>query len=138
MDLCKEMAAETTAPEKPKNAAEGRTLLDTTEDGRKPGGVLHQNMKTAEKPTSERPSMKPSENKTVSSESLSPNQHTVDAIAQGTYIVGGSAFGWNFIAYPGTTTVYYGRTKEDFRSANPKSQWELSQASIYASFMQNE
>ncbi|XP_019190207.1 PREDICTED: uncharacterized protein LOC109184626 [Ipomoea nil] len=122
MDLCKVMAAETTAPEKPKNATEGRTLLDNIEDRRKPGS-FHQNMKAAEKPLSERPSMKPSEDhKTISSESLSSNQHTVDAIAQGTYIVGGSAFGWNFIAYPGTTTVYYGRTKEDFRSANPKSQ----------------
>lgn len=38
---------------------------------------------------------------------------------QGTYIVGGSAFGWNFITYNlGNKAVYYGRTKEMFRSAN--------------------
>lgn len=39
---------------------------------------------------------------------------------QGTYIVGGSAFGWNFITYNhlSNKAVYYGRTKEMFRSAN--------------------
>ncbi|KAL3829653.1 hypothetical protein ACJIZ3_018455 [Penstemon smallii] len=41
--------------------------------------------------------------------------------AQGTYIVGGSAFGWNFITFHGTNAVYYGRTKEAFRASNPKS-----------------
>ena len=36
---------------------------------------------------------------------------------QGTYVVGGSAFGWNFITFAGKESVYYGRTKEQFRSA---------------------
>ncbi|RZB53518.1 hypothetical protein D0Y65_049452 [Glycine soja] len=36
---------------------------------------------------------------------------------QGTYVVGGSAFGWNFITFSGKEPVYYGRTKEQFRSA---------------------
>lgn len=44
-----------------------------------------------------------------------------DSQVQGTYIVGGSAFGWNFITYHGSTSVYYGRTKEAFRAINPKS-----------------
>ncbi|KMT20496.1 hypothetical protein BVRB_1g004820 [Beta vulgaris subsp. vulgaris] len=34
----------------------------------------------------------------------------------GTYIVGGSAFGWNFITFHGTKPEYYGRTKETFRA----------------------
>ncbi|CAO2835642.1 unnamed protein product [Amaranthus hypochondriacus] len=34
----------------------------------------------------------------------------------GTYIVGGSAFGWNFITFHGTKPEYYGRTKEAFRA----------------------
>lgn len=34
----------------------------------------------------------------------------------GTYIVGGSAFGWNFITFHGTKPEYYGRTKESFRA----------------------
>ncbi|KAI8545136.1 hypothetical protein RHMOL_Rhmol07G0019200 [Rhododendron molle] len=51
----------------------------------------------------------------VLSENLSEKQ-----TPQGTYIVGGSAFGWNFITYNslGNKAVYYGRTKEVFRSAN--------------------
>ncbi|CAA0830686.1 Unknown protein [Striga hermonthica] len=40
--------------------------------------------------------------------------------AQGTYIVGGSAFGWNFITFNSNRAAYYGRTKEDFRAANVK------------------
>uniref|UniRef100_A0A7N0UY06 Uncharacterized protein n=1 Tax=Kalanchoe fedtschenkoi TaxID=63787 RepID=A0A7N0UY06_KALFE len=34
----------------------------------------------------------------------------------GTYVVGGSAFGWNFITFPGNQAVYYGMTKEAFRA----------------------
>ncbi|KAL5058522.1 hypothetical protein RYX36_030126 [Vicia faba] len=33
-----------------------------------------------------------------------------------TYVIGGSAFGWNFITFPVANSVYYGRTKEQFRS----------------------
>lgn len=40
---------------------------------------------------------------------------------KGTYIVGGSAFGWNFITFHGSAPVYYGKTKEAFRVRNPKS-----------------
>ncbi|CAK7348081.1 unnamed protein product [Dovyalis caffra] len=36
---------------------------------------------------------------------------------QGTHIVGGSAFGWNFITFPGSTPIYCGITKELFRAA---------------------
>ncbi|KAJ6344168.1 hypothetical protein OIU76_005817 [Salix suchowensis] len=36
---------------------------------------------------------------------------------QRTHIVGGSAFGWNFITFPGSKPIYYGRTKELFRAA---------------------
>ncbi|KAG6434338.1 hypothetical protein SASPL_105963 [Salvia splendens] len=40
---------------------------------------------------------------------------------QRTVIIGGSAFGWNFITCHGRRAVYYGRTKEAFRALNPKS-----------------
>ncbi|KAL1549865.1 hypothetical protein AAHA92_17899 [Salvia divinorum] len=42
-----------------------------------------------------------------------------DSQVQGTYIVGGSAFGWNFITYNSSKAVYYGLTKEAFRVLNP-------------------
>lgn len=38
-----------------------------------------------------------------------------DGKTPGTYVIGGSAFGWNFITFPGTDPVYYGRTKDQFR-----------------------
>ncbi|KAL8495267.1 hypothetical protein ACS0TY_019424 [Phlomoides rotata] len=44
-----------------------------------------------------------------------------DNLVKGTYIVGGSAFGWNFITFHGNAPVYYGITKEAFRATNPKS-----------------
>nr|DAD47384.1 TPA_asm: hypothetical protein HUJ06_017321 [Nelumbo nucifera] len=40
-----------------------------------------------------------------------------DSQIQGTYIVGGSVFGWNFILYPSGKPVYYGATKESRRAA---------------------
>ncbi|XP_004493028.1 uncharacterized protein [Cicer arietinum] len=39
-----------------------------------------------------------------------------DSQTPGTYVIGGSAFGWNFITFPAAHPVYYGRTKEQFRS----------------------
>ncbi|XP_057435624.1 uncharacterized protein LOC130728249 [Lotus japonicus] len=48
------------------------------------------------------------------SQKLQPDQ---DSQIHGTYVVGGSAFGWNFITFAGKEPVYYGRTKEQFRSA---------------------
>ncbi|KAJ4835234.1 hypothetical protein Tsubulata_051031 [Turnera subulata] len=39
----------------------------------------------------------------------------------GKFIVGGSAFGWNFITSHGDKPVYYGRTKESFRSTQATS-----------------
>ncbi|MED6221989.1 hypothetical protein PIB30_118478 [Stylosanthes scabra] len=43
-------------------------------------------------------------------------------VGQGTYVVGGSAFGWNFITFSGTEAVYYGMTKEQFRSTQVATQ----------------
>ncbi|KAL9245351.1 hypothetical protein vseg_019013 [Gypsophila vaccaria] len=37
-------------------------------------------------------------------------------VIPGSYIVGGSAFGWNFLMFNGTKPEYYGRTKEAFRA----------------------
>lgn len=36
------------------------------------------------------------------------------------YIVGGSVFGWNFITFSGSQPVYYGVTRESFRSKHKK------------------
>ncbi|KAF1858855.1 hypothetical protein Lal_00045166 [Lupinus albus] len=46
---------------------------------------------------------------------------TEDYQTHGTYVVGGSAFGWNFITFSGNKPVYYGRTKEQFRAVNQLS-----------------
>ncbi|XP_062001732.1 uncharacterized protein LOC133718869 [Rosa rugosa] len=39
----------------------------------------------------------------------------------GSYIVGGSVFGWNFITFSGSKPVYYGVTKEAYRSSHIRS-----------------
>ncbi|XP_027115165.1 protein farnesyltransferase/geranylgeranyltransferase type-1 subunit alpha [Coffea eugenioides] len=81
-------------------------------------GQDHQrDVKLPERPPSDRASTRQAENKTVSSGGTSQKQQPEAGRPEGTYIVGGSAFGWNFVTYPGTKSVYYGRTKESFRSA---------------------
>ena len=54
---------------------------------------------------------KPSNNKfsSASSEKLRAEDD------QGSYIIGGLAFGWNFITFDGKEPVYCGVTKESFR-----------------------
>lgn len=39
-----------------------------------------------------------------------------DSQTSSTYVIGGSAFGWNFITFPVANSIYYGRSKEQFRS----------------------
>ncbi|KAL8139101.1 hypothetical protein V2J09_005102, partial [Rumex salicifolius] len=45
-----------------------------------------------------------------------------DSPALGTSVVGGSAFGWNFVTYISSKAEYYGRTKESFRASIQKSE----------------
>ncbi|KAK8497866.1 hypothetical protein V6N13_032520 [Hibiscus sabdariffa] len=53
--------------------------------------------------------------------SLSSERKINDGILRGSYIVGGSVLGSNFITYGGGETVYYGMTKELYRSRQMKS-----------------
>lgn len=95
MDLYKEMMSESIKLEKCNNAP------SNIED--------EQNLKEHQKRA------KLSENSTP--ETL---KRPLDHQAQGgSYVVGGSAFGWNFVTFQGSKSVYYGRTKESFRAANP-------------------
>ncbi|PPD90276.1 hypothetical protein GOBAR_DD12779 [Gossypium barbadense] len=77
---------------------------------------------TKQKPQEQAQFVKPapavsSKNKTFQSSSATGKPQSEDGEASGTYIVGGSAFGWNFITFAGNKPVYYGVTKEAFRSA---------------------
>ncbi|PKI45433.1 uncharacterized protein LOC116204833 [Punica granatum] len=49
-------------------------------------------------------------------------QHQPEIDSRGTYIIGGSGSGWNFITFPGQKPVYCGMTKESFRAAQVKLQ----------------
>ncbi|KAE8699734.1 hypothetical protein F3Y22_tig00110570pilonHSYRG00117 [Hibiscus syriacus] len=62
-----------------------------------------------------------SKNKTFQSSGVTGKLQSEDGEAPGTYIVGGSAFGWNFITFTGNKPLYYGVTKESFRSAQASS-----------------
>lgn len=103
MVLYKEMIADTNTLEKCKNVCQTPPLSDENYIGAK----------------SDRDSLKPPEAKSVFIGNIFENQQTGAVKLQGTYVVGGSAFGWNFITFPSTKVVYYGRTKEAFRLQNP-------------------
>ncbi|CAH2039326.1 unnamed protein product, partial [Thlaspi arvense] len=49
----------------------------------------------------------------VRSSETSSVQHNSDTV------VGGSAFGWNFVTYGGTDAVYCGMSKEEYRGSHP-------------------
>ncbi|KAK9911877.1 hypothetical protein M0R45_035759 [Rubus argutus] len=51
---------------------------------------------------------------------ISGKQQPEDGEIKGAYVVGGSAFGWNFITFSGMEPVYYGMTKESFRAQAAK------------------
>ncbi|KAL5744620.1 hypothetical protein ACOSQ2_027736 [Xanthoceras sorbifolium] len=48
------------------------------------------------------------------------SETTPDKVGQRreSYVVGGSVFGWNYITFLGSKPVYYGVTKESFRSSS--------------------
>lgn len=50
---------------------------------------------------------------TLSSDKKKP---TASSRLEGSYVVGGSVSGWNFITFGGARPVYYGVKKESFRS----------------------
>ncbi|XP_051120997.1 uncharacterized protein LOC127244497 [Andrographis paniculata] len=76
----------------------------------------HRNVKPVEHQQDVKPAANPLENG-VQAKPSDPYPHP-----QGTYVVGGSAFGWNFITFNGSDAVYYGQTREAFRIKNPKSE----------------
>ncbi|KAK9910453.1 hypothetical protein M0R45_034414 [Rubus argutus] len=47
-------------------------------------------------------------------------QQAEDGQIKGAYVVGGSAFGWNFITFSSMEPVYHGMTKEAFRAQAAK------------------
>ncbi|XP_076954551.1 uncharacterized protein LOC143629058 [Bidens hawaiensis] len=103
MKLYEEMTSETNTMEKCKNTVADHSVDDQKKSTDvKPEPPLEKEKTVTRKPSEERPA-------TVE-----------EVVAHGSYIVGGSAFGWNFITYPSTKlTAYYGRSKEDYRAANP-------------------
>ncbi|CAK9170963.1 unnamed protein product [Ilex paraguariensis] len=105
MDLYKEMTAETVIN------VPGLPLSGEIQEGQKPK-ERHQDLQSTEQPPPDRV------DKPVRLGNVSDKQRSEHVQMQGTYVVGGSAFGWNFITYPGSNAVYYGRTKESFRAAN--------------------
>lgn len=109
MKLYEEMTSETITLEKCKNLADGG------HDQKNPTDV---------KPSEHTQPPPPLEKERIFIRKASeerPTSEMLEAAAQqGSYIVGGSAFGWNFITYPTSKlAAYYGRTKEEFRAANP-------------------
>ncbi|XP_010474799.1 PREDICTED: uncharacterized protein LOC104754333 [Camelina sativa] len=59
-----------------------------------------------------------------SSETSYAQTEKLNTLKYGDKVVGGSAFGWNFITGGGTDPVYCGMSKEDYRSSHPILQAE--------------
>lgn len=113
MDLYKEVMEETINPEAAKDVPGGQNSSVDIKDGEKPS----EQQKDMKPPPESGALAKPEGN-------LSEKQQAEDDMVQGTgtYVVGGSAFGWNFITYNSGKAIYYGRSKESFRAAYVKSQ----------------
>ncbi|KAH7522612.1 hypothetical protein FEM48_Zijuj07G0157100 [Ziziphus jujuba var. spinosa] len=105
MELYKQMTAQTIAIGK--NTTENQPLSGESKDGPKAQEKPHD--VTTDQPKSNNLFAKPS----AAPEKLRAD----DCQVSGSYIVGGSAFGWNFITFTSKDSVYYGVTKESFRAA---------------------
>ncbi|KAK7295066.1 hypothetical protein RJT34_17969 [Clitoria ternatea] len=108
--LYENMKAEAVSLGKSKNVQDGQNMDHKALQGQQP-----QHVKSPEQGQVERTFVRQFETKpppVPGLQKLLPE----DGLTQGTYVVGGSAFGWNFITYSGQEPVYYGRTKEQFRS----------------------
>ncbi|KAK9911874.1 hypothetical protein M0R45_035756 [Rubus argutus] len=96
MDLYKQMTAETLSTPKCNDGPEGQLL-------------------SGAKPQDTSVFARPSEYKFPSGIS-GEKQQAEDGQIEGPYVVGGSAFGWNFITFSSMELVFYGMTKEFFRA----------------------
>jgi len=93
----------------------------SVQDGQNTDHKQPQHMKSAEQSQVEKAFARPSEIKLTPPVPGLQKLQSEDGQTQGTYVVGGSAFGWNFITFSGKEPVYYGRTKEQFRSGKVSS-----------------
>ncbi|KAK7340246.1 hypothetical protein VNO77_20945 [Canavalia gladiata] len=109
------MKADAVSQGKSKNVQDGQNM-----DHKQPQHVKSpeqpQHVKSPEQSQVEKPFAQPSEIKLTPPVPGLQKMQAEDGQTQGTYVVGGSAFGWNFITFSGKEPVYYGRTKEQFRS----------------------
>ncbi|CAH1416357.1 unnamed protein product [Lactuca virosa] len=111
MKLYKDMTTDTITMEKCKNG------IDGVHDQKKPPPP---EVKPAEPPQPPPVEKEKVVTRKASEELPTANKHHPEEVTPGSYIVGGSAFGWNFVTFlGGKLAAYYGRTKEDFRAANP-------------------
>lgn len=97
---------------------EGDTLSGENRDGQKLREQPQDLKPTMEQPQHDRVISKPSEKKILSGITSEKQQGAEDGQSHGKYVVGGSAFGWNFVTFPGNEPVYYGVTKDSFRTSS--------------------
>ncbi|OWM64238.1 hypothetical protein CDL15_Pgr018810 [Punica granatum] len=103
MDLYRQMVTETASMAKCTNVPEGPTTTAEARDSQK--------VRDFRPPENHRTDQAFNE--------LSENKQRAEDVGNGQSMIGGSAFGWNFVTFPtsGSEPVYYGVTKESFRAA---------------------
>ncbi|KAF5464247.1 hypothetical protein F2P56_014339 [Juglans regia] len=117
MELYKVITTETVSVSK-NIQQEGDTLSGENRDGQKLREQPQDLKPTMEQPQQDRVFSKPSEKKILSGIASEKQQGAEDGQSHGKYVVGGSAFGWNFVTFPGNEPVYYGVTKDSFRTSS--------------------
>ncbi|KAF9617652.1 hypothetical protein IFM89_037715 [Coptis chinensis] len=109
MDICKQMTMETASIEMSKKPPEGQSLSSENMDGQEHVDRHHEEKQVKrhhpDRSADRSPDLPFSGN---NSDKLEDDQ------PQGSYVIGGSNFGWNFVLFPGSKAVYYGVTKESF------------------------
>lgn len=113
MELYQQMIGETDSTTKSKNVVANQPLSSENGVGQKQQEQFQTNS-PANQYQPESVTGKPSEDS--QSSIVDEIQLTENGQTTGSYIVGGSAFGWNFITFSGGKSVYYGVTKQSFRS----------------------
>ncbi|CAJ1818943.1 unnamed protein product [Sphenostylis stenocarpa] len=113
--LYENMKADAVSLAKSKNMQDGQTKAGQNMDHKTLKEQQPQHVKSPEEIQVEKSFAQPSEIKHTPPV-LTFQKKLEDGHSQGTYVVGGSAFGWNFITFSGKEPVYSGMTKEQFRS----------------------
>ncbi|KAI5011566.1 uncharacterized protein LOC123427535 [Hordeum vulgare subsp. vulgare] len=120
MELSKKMRLDISAAAEPAKPSDIPAVRDVKN---KPSGKVPSGGKNQGQDTGEKVPLKPVSSQTPAvgihreanpSETANQGNQLLGGRLQGSYVVGGSPMGWNFLMWPGGKAVYYGLTKPEW------------------------